>query len=72
MCAAFLTWKDLPAVADMSIDTQLKLTSCCHLICLCTVMLLCTCVAMFPIDRRGQALRCRANKLLLTLSSAVD
>lgn len=24
MCGAFLTWKDLPAVADMSIDTQLK------------------------------------------------
>ena len=33
MCRAFLTWQDLPTVADMSIDTQLKVTSCYRLIC---------------------------------------
>lgn len=51
MCRAFLTWKDLPNVADMSIDTQLKPAGCYQLICVCTVMLLCTYTAMFPIDQ---------------------
>lgn len=41
MCRVFLTWKDIPTVADMSIDTQLKFASCYQPIYLCTVMLLC-------------------------------
>lgn len=41
MCGAFLTWKDLPNVADMSIDTQLKRAGRHQLVRLCTVTLLC-------------------------------
>lgn len=69
MYRTFLEWKELPAEADMSIDTQLKVASCYQHIYLCTVMLLCMHTVMFPIDWRGQALK---NKLLLTPSSVVE
>lgn len=50
MCGAVPTWKDHPAAADPSIDTQLKAASCSRL---GTVMLLCMRAAAFPIDRWG-------------------
>lgn len=50
MCGAFLTWKDLPTAADMSIDTQLNLAGHRRLIYLRTVKPLCAYTAAFPID----------------------
>lgn len=73
MCRAFLTWKDLPNTADMSIDTQLNPAGHQRLIYLRTVKPLCTYTAAFPIDHWRPSLRCLArqpNKLLLTLSRA--
>lgn len=73
MCRAFLTWKNLPNAADMSINVQLNLSGHQQLIYLHTVKPLCTYVAAFPIDH--WSFRCLAhqpNKLLLTLSRAVN
>lgn len=50
MYRALLTWKNLPKVADMSINAQLNLTGHQQLIYLCTVKPLCTYTAAFPID----------------------
>lgn len=75
MYRAFLTWKNLPKVADMSINAQLNLTGHQQLIYLCTVKPLCTCTAAFPIDHWRSSFVCLAhqpNKLLLTLYREVN
>lgn len=75
MYRAFLTWKNLPKVADMSINAQLNLTGHQQLIYLCTVKPLCTHTAAFPIDHWRSSFVCLAhqpNKLLLTLYREVN